>query len=60
MGHRATWDKELNVVPETHWPCDDMTPIRNWNFNGLVDEGLVIYTDGSKMNNRTGSGWAVT
>ena len=60
MGHRATWDKELNVVPETHWPCDDTTPFRNWNRNGSVNEGLVIYTDGSKMNNRTGSGWAVT
>ena len=37
-----------------------MVPIRNWNSNGLVNEGLCIYTDGSRMNERTGSGWAAT
>ena len=60
MGHRAVLDRELDDIPETHWPCDDMVPIRNWNNNGLVNEGLCIYTDGSKINEKTGSGWAAT
>ena len=61
MGHRATWDVELRKIPESSWPVDEILPVKNWAVNKpSEDASLNIYTDGSKIGERSGMGWAAT
>ena len=61
MGHRAIWDNELKAIPETEWPVDEINPIKNWTINSPSNTTEVsVYTDGSKINDCTGAGWAIT
>ncbi len=48
-GHlKSCWD-EVDKIEETFYPQDDIPPVRIWleSYNVLPD--VVIYTDGSKM-----------
>jgi ribonuclease HI len=61
MGHRASWDKHLHCIPETVYPCDDISPVINWERNmEIIEPDINIFTDGSKMNDEAGYGWAIT
>ena len=61
-GHLFLWNKTLDA------PCQPVEIIQRYNFNtfrvSIVEnesrnEDISIYTDGSKIENRTGFGWVV-
>ena len=59
-GHRFEHDKILEKVCPHGYPLDTMTRTRDWLENDEVENpDLTIYTDGSKIGEQTGSGWAV-
>ena len=59
-GHRNMHDKILEKVCPQNYPLDIMTRTRDWTQNDIVEKpNLTIYTDGSKIEEQTGSGWAV-
>jgi ribonuclease HI len=61
MGHRAIWDHHLEQIPESIFPCDDIPPVINWLRNmEVIEPDINIFTDGSKMEDDAGYGWAIT
>jgi len=60
-GHHRIWDDHLNRCSLLEIPIDTSTPRRRWLENYEVGEPTFkIYTDGSRMEGRTGYGLAVT
>ena len=58
-GHRYEHDKILEKICPQGYPLDVITRTRDWNQNDEVENpDLTIYTDGSKIGEQTGSGWA--
>ena len=62
VGHRRIWDDYLNEIPETKNVTDTITPFKNWTTNNIITDpdSVNVYTDGSKINNESGYGWAIT
>ena len=58
-GHRLLADKILNKIETTKLPCDKTKTHRMWSeFDEVKDPNIMVYTDGSKMNDTAGAGWA--
>ncbi len=63
-GHRALSNAILKSIPEGSLPTDQILKYKNWRRNDPQEgdplESLNIFTDGSRLNERTGYGWLVT
>ncbi len=61
VGHRKIWDNLLNECGATTHPSDTMKRERIWTPRQEVQKPrLLVYTDGSRMSERTGYVVAVT
>ncbi len=60
-GHlNLCWD-ELNKIPEVDFPHDDIKLVGNWLTNSkVVTPDVVVYTDGSRMDNISGCAFAAS
>ena len=63
-GHRRVWKKILDQIPEADMPTSKRDITMTWDHPTRVTEGfaphIIVYTDGSKEDECTGAGWAVT
>ena len=58
-GHRKLCDTILDKIPAAQMPSDRMTNHRVWMENDEIeDPDITLFTDGSKMDDRSGAGWA--
>ena len=60
VGHRRQHDNILEGICPRTLPIDDTTGERDWVQNDVVEKpDVTLYTDGSKMEEGTGAGWAI-
>ena len=61
LGHHRIHDKILERIAPPGYPIDFISRTRDWieNETPMENPDIHIYTDGSRMENRSGSGWAV-
>ena len=58
-GHRRLHDEVLETICPRGIPLDRDGGQRIWLTNEQIDDpDIMVYTDGSKMEDRTGAGWA--
>ena len=61
FGHQALCDEILSSIPESGWPSNEGTNLKNWTRNGQDKSNkLNIFTDGSRIEERSGCGWVAT
>ena len=59
-GHRFLIDSTLRNIPSTNLPLDTTTRSMSWLTvdNEMENPDITLYTDGSRMDDTSGAGWA--
>ena len=59
-GHRKLADEILNKMQASNMPSDVIQRTRQWaDMDDVQDPDVIVYTDGSRMDEGSGAGWAV-